>query len=155
VANHFTSKGDCPAAGGEDSDTQDGQGCWNPARVEQAQALEGLVRDTVVPGAEDPDVLIVGDLNSYAQEDPVVALREAGYTDLVRTSVGARAYSYASDGQRGYLDTPWPPGRCGGRSQGLRYRGAPIGEGHEDQSRGRRCVAPRRRPRFDPRTARR
>jgi predicted extracellular nuclease len=62
------------------------------------------VRDTVVPGAEDPDALIVGDLNSNVQEDPVVALHEAGYTELVRTSVGARAYSYAFDGQRGYLD---------------------------------------------------
>ena len=34
-------------------------------------------------GSGDADVLIIGDLNSYAKEDPIVALQDAGYTDLV------------------------------------------------------------------------
>lgn len=49
-------------------------------------------------------MLIVGDLNSYAMEDPIEALKSAGYADLVSTFVGASAYSYVFTGQSGYLD---------------------------------------------------
>ena len=57
-------------------------------------------------GAGDPDALIIGDLNSYAMEDPIAALRGfGGYTDLVKRVTRARtAYSYVFDGQFGYLD---------------------------------------------------
>jgi len=53
-------------------------------------------------GIIDPDYLIIGDLNSYAQEDPITALRNAGYVDLA--SLENRPYSYVFDGQWGYLD---------------------------------------------------
>jgi hypothetical protein len=49
-------------------------------------------------------VLIIGDLNSYAMEDPIVALQNAGYTDLVAAFGGPTAYGYVFDGQLGYLD---------------------------------------------------
>jgi hypothetical protein len=55
-------------------------------------------------GTGDPDVLIVGDLNSYAMEDPIRALTNNGYTDLARSQIGTNAYSYAFDGQWGTLD---------------------------------------------------
>ncbi|HET9143266.1 MAG TPA: ExeM/NucH family extracellular endonuclease [Actinophytocola sp.] len=103
IANHFKSKGSCPASG-PDTDQGDGQSCWNPRRTAQANELASWVAGTVVPGAGDPDVLIVGDLNSYAGEDPIAALESAGYTNLVRAFHGLDAYSYVFDGQWGYLD---------------------------------------------------
>jgi predicted extracellular nuclease len=103
IANHFKSKGSCPASG-PDTDQGDGQSCWNPHRTAQANELASWVAGTVVPGAGDPDVLIVGDLNSYAGEDPIAALETAGYTNVVKAFHGSDAYSYVFDGQWGYLD---------------------------------------------------
>ncbi|MFI7588134.1 ExeM/NucH family extracellular endonuclease [Spongisporangium articulatum] len=102
VVNHLKSKG-CDAATGDDADRGDGQGCWNARRVAQAQALTAFVRQGVVPTAKDPDVLVIGDLNSYAEEDPVVTLEGAGFRNLVQRE-NPLAYSYAFDGQWGYLD---------------------------------------------------
>ena len=48
--------------------------------------------------------LIIGDLNSYDHEDPIDALRDAGYTDLELREHGEYAYSYNFDGELGYLD---------------------------------------------------
>ncbi len=48
--------------------------------------------------------MIVGDLNSYAMEDPMVALETAGYTNLETYYVGANAYSYVFSAQAGSLD---------------------------------------------------
>jgi predicted extracellular nuclease len=86
-----------------DPDTGDGQGNCNVTRTRAAGALvRWLATDPT--GAGDPDVLIVGDMNSYAMEDPIKALTDAGYTNEVRTLVGADGYSYVFDGQSGYLD---------------------------------------------------
>jgi predicted extracellular nuclease len=103
IANHFKSKGSCPASG-PDNDQGDGQSCWNVRRTAQATELAGFITGTIVPGAGDPDVLIVGDLNSYAGEDPIAVLEGAGYTNLAKAFVGPEAYSYVFDGQWGYLD---------------------------------------------------
>jgi hypothetical protein len=49
--------------------------------------------------------LIIGDLNAYAMEDPVTAIKAGGYTDLIDTFIGSsEAYSYVFMGQSGYLD---------------------------------------------------
>lgn len=103
VANHFKSKGSCPSSGA-DADQGDGQGCWNDRRTQQAERLATWIDESVVPTVGDADVLITGDLNSYAQEDPIVALEKAGYTDLAAHFQGDDAYSYVFDGQWGYLD---------------------------------------------------
>jgi predicted extracellular nuclease len=103
VANHFKSKGSCPASG-PDTDQGDGQSCWNPRRTAQANELARWINASVLPAAGDPDVLIVGDLNSYAGEDPIAVLESAGYTNLVKAFHGKDAYSYVFDGQWGYLD---------------------------------------------------
>ena len=51
----------------------------------------------------DPDILIMGDLNSYMGEAPIEALEEEGFEEqLVRFD--ANAYSYIYRGQRGILD---------------------------------------------------
>jgi hypothetical protein len=54
--------------------------------------------------SNDPDFLIIGDLNAYAKEDPIRALEAAGYTNLIRRDLGDSAYSYVFQGQSGYLD---------------------------------------------------
>ncbi len=46
----------------------------------------------------------MGDLNSYAMEDPITEIKNAGYTNLIEKYQGPFAYSYTFDGQAGYLD---------------------------------------------------
>ncbi|MBG4709517.1 SpnA family nuclease [Pseudomonas aeruginosa] len=101
AVNHLKSKG---AACDGDPDTGDGQGNCNLTRARAAQALvDWLAGDPT--GAKEPDRLIIGDLNSYAKEDPVNVIRSAGYTDLVARQAGAgKGYSYVFSGQSGYLD---------------------------------------------------
>jgi predicted extracellular nuclease len=99
TVNHFKSKGsacDAPDAG-------DGQGNCNAVRVNAANALTAWLAGDPT-GTGDPDVLIVGDLNSYALEDPITAIRSNGYVNLIQSFLGDEAYSYAFDGQWGYLD---------------------------------------------------
>ncbi len=108
VVNHFKSKSTsgCPTAAGDpDADAGDGQGCFNGRRTAQAEALATFISGAVVPAASgDPDVLIVGDLNSYTREDPIEVLVAAGYVDLLAQFGGPSAYSYVFDGQWAYLD---------------------------------------------------
>src|SRR5690606_4346226 len=59
-------------------------------------------------GAGDGDVLIVGDLNSYAMEDPITAIKNTGFTDLLNFFGGVAAYGYVFDGAWGYLDHALP-----------------------------------------------
>lgn len=102
VVNHLKSKGSsCEELG--DPDIRDGQGNCNGTRTAAAEALARYLA-TDPTGGGDPDVLIIGDLNAYAREDPIRALEAAGYTDLIRRFVGADAYGYVFDGQLGYLD---------------------------------------------------
>ena len=55
-------------------------------------------------GSGDPDFLIIGDMNSYAKEDPIIVITNAGYTNLVNSFIGINAYSFVFGGQSGYLD---------------------------------------------------
>ncbi|HEX5967970.1 MAG TPA: ExeM/NucH family extracellular endonuclease, partial [Intrasporangium sp.] len=99
AVNHLKSKGsacDAPDAG-------DGQGNCNTVRDNAARALATWLASDPT-GTGDDDVLIMGDLNSYAKEDPVRTLEEAGYTNLIAKLIGRDAYSYVFDGQWGYLD---------------------------------------------------
>ncbi len=111
VVNHLKSKGsDCNDVG--DPDTGDGQGNCNQTRLAAAQALvDWLATDPT--GSGDPDFLIMGDLNSYAQEDPIDAILAGpddtpgtgdDYTNLILQYQGVYAHSYVFDGQAGYLD---------------------------------------------------
>ena len=101
VVNHLKSKGS--GCGARDDNPTTGQGNCNGTRTQAPLALaDWLATDPT--GSGDPDVLIIGDLNAYAKEDPIVALRNAGYSDLVAAFGGSGAYSYVFDGQLGYLD---------------------------------------------------
>jgi uncharacterized protein len=103
VVNHFKSKSPSGCAG-LDCDQLDGQSAFNPTRTNQANRLATWISGTVLPAVVDPDVLIIGDLNAYKGEDPIDALRTAGYTDMAEALNGPNAYSYVFNGQLGYLD---------------------------------------------------
>jgi predicted extracellular nuclease len=99
AVNHFKSK-NCGGDSGANSDQGDGQGCFNALRVTQAEALTSLLGSLGLP-----NVLIVGDLNSYTEEDPIHTLEAAGYTGLSEISVAdEERYSFSFDGQSGELD---------------------------------------------------
>ncbi|ART63954.1 ExeM/NucH family extracellular endonuclease [Kushneria marisflavi] len=94
AVNHFKSKGS--VINGEEA-IGDGQGNNNPTRVEAAEQLAAWI-GTDPTGSGDSDVLIIGDLNSYAMEDPITTLQGEGYTLLDND------YSYSYNGQWGSLD---------------------------------------------------
>lgn len=101
VVNHFKSKG-CDGASGADLDQADGQGCFNAARLAEAQAIRGFVNNLQTSTGVDRTVLL-GDFNAYGQEDPIHELTSNGYTDLA-ARFNPFAYSYVFDGQAGALD---------------------------------------------------
>jgi predicted extracellular nuclease len=97
--NHLKSKGsacDAPDAG-------DGQGNCNTVRTNAATALVSWLA-TDPTGTGETDILLIGDYNSYAKEDPISVIKNAGFTNLIESFLGADAYSYVFDGQWGYLD---------------------------------------------------
>ena len=100
VANHFKSKTP-PDVDPAPEEPADGQGFFNAERVAQAQALAGFVAGLGTDGTDD--VVVLGDLNSYSQEDPVVTLTDAGLVDLVAAKAPGQ-YSYTFDGELGSLD---------------------------------------------------
>ena len=102
VVNHLKSKGsDCNDVG--DPDTGDGQGNCNGTRTAAAAAIaDWLATDPT--GAGDADALLIGDMNSYALEDPITAFKGAGFVDTINAHIGSGAYSYVFDGESGYLD---------------------------------------------------
>jgi predicted extracellular nuclease len=102
IVNHFKSKG-CDGAQGADRDQGDGQSCFNATRVAQSQQLVNFV-DELQTLTGDPDVLIIGDLNSYAKEDPIAVLESAGLGNLMAQYEGDTAYSYVYMAAAGTLD---------------------------------------------------
>jgi predicted extracellular nuclease len=98
-ANHLKSKGSACTV----PDTGDGQANCAVVRTTSATLLASWLA-TDPTGAGDADVLLVGDLNSYAKETPIAALEAGGYTNLIAARLGPEAYSYAFDGEWGYLD---------------------------------------------------
>ncbi len=106
IVNHLKSKGGCGGSGAGDSDSGDGQGCWNNTRVEQAQRLVSYFIPQVVAAAGDPDVLVMGDLNSYGFENPITYLTSNGLVNEIERFVRPKgiAYSYIFGGLSGYLD---------------------------------------------------
>ncbi|WP_043795965.1 ExeM/NucH family extracellular endonuclease [Delftia sp. Cs1-4] len=96
VVNHFKSKGSVLGGAGN-ADVLDGQGANNAARVKTAQQLSNWLA-TRPTGATSPHVVLVGDFNAYAKEDPITTLESGGY---VKVSQGL---SYAFDGMWGSLD---------------------------------------------------
>jgi predicted extracellular nuclease len=100
--NHFKSKGSPPTSG-PNLDQGDGQGAWNLLRTQQSEALALWLAGNPT-GNLDPDKLIIGDLNAYAKEDPIEALLDTGYVNVVEAFEGPGGYSFVFDGEAGHLD---------------------------------------------------
>ena len=104
IVNHFKSKGGSGSGDNENRDDELGPawavGGWNGDRVRQAEALVDFAE--ALEQQHDTDlVFITGDLNAYAQEDPVTTILDAGYVNLTE---GGPDYSYAFGGMVGSLD---------------------------------------------------
>ncbi|PKO04788.1 MAG: hypothetical protein CVU41_15630 [Chloroflexi bacterium HGW-Chloroflexi-3] len=111
VINHFKSRSSsCDDIG--DPDVGDGAGNCNLTRKAAAEALvDWLSADPTNSGNKLN--LIIGDLNAYSKEDPIVSILAGAddfqstnddYTNLITTFVGESAHTYVFDGQSGYLD---------------------------------------------------
>ncbi len=102
AVNHLKSKGSsCDDVG--DPDVGDGQANCNGVRTDAAIALANWLA-TDPTGSGDSDALIMGDLNAYMREDPIVAIENAGYANLIDSFAGVDGYSFLFDGQIGTLD---------------------------------------------------
>jgi len=101
--NHFRYKG-CTGATGSDLDQGDGQSCFNDMRKQQAQEVLNFISQIQAFSGDD-DVLVVGDFNAYAQEDPIDILR-TGLDYLLPDSV----HSFLYFGQWGALDHAFSTG---------------------------------------------
>ncbi|MFQ9339695.1 MAG: ExeM/NucH family extracellular endonuclease, partial [Actinomyces sp.] len=96
IANHFKSKGSVPeGAPAGNVDSGGGQGNANAIRVAQAASLASFAARFA-----DKPTLLVGDFNSYSQEDPIKALEAAGWERV--SGAGEASYVYA--GRSGSLD---------------------------------------------------
>ena len=99
--NHFKSKScgsGVDAATGLEADQNDGQGCWAPRRLQQAQALVACVSQWQSATGENK-VLLLGDFNAYEQENAIDAFRAAALVPLINDS-----YSFVFDAASGSLD---------------------------------------------------
>jgi predicted extracellular nuclease len=99
--NHFKAKSG--KGSGDNADKGDGQGTYNGDRKREAQSVLSNY-DTDRRYVNDNDILIMGDLNAYAMEDPITILREGGMIDLHRAFHADSSYSYVYRGYLGYLD---------------------------------------------------
>ncbi len=107
VINHLKSKGSSAGNPG-DEDAGDGQGASNGTRTRGAEALVDWLA-TNPTGVADADYLIMGDLNAYAQEDPLKAIQKgaddtAGTADDYTNLLANSTYSFVFSGQWGSLD---------------------------------------------------
>ena len=101
---HLKSKGSCGSADGNNADLGDGQACWNEIRVAGANAYADWL-NTAPTGVDDEDIILVGDMNAYAMEDPIRAFADKGFKNVVAELDGnTLGYSYSFSGRLGSLD---------------------------------------------------
>ncbi|PJK13917.1 nuclease [Lysobacteraceae bacterium NML07-0707] len=99
IANHLKSKG-CRNARAADANQRDGQSCWNATRLESVRQLDGWVQSHY----SGQPVVMLGDFNTYAMEDPPRWLRAHGWQDAFAALGVQQPYSYVYEGQAGRLD---------------------------------------------------
>ncbi|MDQ5861763.1 MAG: ExeM/NucH family extracellular endonuclease, partial [Actinomycetota bacterium] len=102
IANHFKSKGSAATP----DDTDKGQGASNLARTAQAKSLLDFATGLKATKGTDK-VFLIGDFNSYAQEDPMNVFTDAGYVNQdgkAKNADGSAKHSYLFGGLVGSLD---------------------------------------------------
>ena len=101
--NHFKAKSG--SGTGANADQGDGQGMFNATRKGEANSvIDAYETERIGAYANDKDILIMGDLNAYAKEDPIRVFTDYGMTDLHRYFHGDSSYSYVYGSLAGYLD---------------------------------------------------
>jgi len=110
IVNHFKSKGGSSRADAANKNKGDGQGAFNAVRRSQSVAICNYIEE-LGQRFKKPNVLVIGDLNAYGQEDPIDAMRAKGLIDLKEHLGGTDSpenqwehYSYIYRGQCGSLD---------------------------------------------------
>ena len=101
VINHLKSKGSCPDSG-ENANQKDGQACWNPVRRASAKKMSVWAKSIATSTGTD-NILILGDMNAYRNEDPIGSIRDAGFIELMDKK-REPTYSFVYYGQHGTLD---------------------------------------------------
>ncbi|GAA3254296.1 ExeM/NucH family extracellular endonuclease [Dactylosporangium siamense] len=106
VTNHWKSKGSgTPLYPGDAEDTSSpavNQGSFNATRVREAQDTSAFASSVAASLGTDR-IFLVGDFNSYTQEDPMQVLYAAGYSDLGSTYDPSES-TYSFNGLQGSLD---------------------------------------------------
>ncbi|WP_283709682.1 ExeM/NucH family extracellular endonuclease [Pseudoalteromonas prydzensis] len=101
---HLKSKGSCGSADGNNADLGDGQACWNEIRTAGANAFADWLNSKPT-GVDDEDIILVGDMNAYAMEDPIRAFADKGLKNVVAELDGnTLGYSYSFSGRAGSLN---------------------------------------------------
>jgi predicted extracellular nuclease len=101
AVSHFKSKGSSGLSdqASPNFDQNDGAGFWNNRRLLGAMALQEWIASSPT-GLQEDDVILLGDFNAYALEEPVQYLLSNGYSNVESET----AYSFTFDGQLGTLD---------------------------------------------------
>jgi predicted extracellular nuclease len=102
VVAQFPERGNCPLKGHPNADQGDGQACWNNLRVE---AADSLARWVITQQAESRvEVLVIGDINAYAKEDPLQVLAEFELATVGAQNSDEMDYGAVFNGQAGTLN---------------------------------------------------
>lgn len=99
VVNHLKSKSSSGATG-DNVDT--GQGSFNADRVRQARAVSTFAA-SFATSRSIKAMFLVGDFNSYSEEDPIQELRSAGYNS-VESTTDPTEKTYSFSGLSGSID---------------------------------------------------
>jgi predicted extracellular nuclease len=79
------------------------EGCGEPVRSEEAALLVDGARALALSEPLEP-LLLLGDYNGDSLEAPLLALRDAGFVDLLDGLPAADRYSYVFEGRASLLD---------------------------------------------------
>lgn len=98
IVNHFKSKG---SGSGVNADQGDGQGASVASRKAQATSLVAFA-DEQKTKHKTKNVILLGDFNSYKQEDPMKIIEDAGYINQGKVFDAGNTYLYG--GRVGSMD---------------------------------------------------
>ncbi|MFN2292817.1 MAG: ExeM/NucH family extracellular endonuclease [Candidatus Promineifilaceae bacterium] len=98
----FPERGNCPDEGDPNANQGDGQACWHKLRAEAAGSLAAWVNEQQTKTGIE--ALVIGDFNSYAKEDALQVLVEAGLTMVESPESDEIPYSAVFNGQLGTLN---------------------------------------------------
>jgi predicted extracellular nuclease len=99
---HLKSKR-CSDALNDDKDQNDGQGCYNASRAKVAQQIsDWLGSDPTKQKAQAS--IIIGDFNSYINEDPITVFAKNGYTNLATKFLSDVHWTSIFRGEVGSID---------------------------------------------------